>query len=65
MSDAIDASTKKRGRPGTGKGQQVVVRLQPDLLALLDDFTEREGLKGRPEAVRAILRDRLQVETTD
>jgi len=29
---------KRRGPPPTGKGQMVGVRLQPDLMKLLDDY---------------------------
>lgn len=49
----INASTKRRGRPATGKGVQVVVRLQPELLSWLDD--ERAKLDPeptRPEFIR-------------
>jgi len=46
----------KRGRPATGKGLTVGVRLQPDLLAWLD--TERAKLDPeptRPEFIRQAL----------
>lgn len=53
----INATTKRRGRPATGKGEPVQVRLQPDQLRELDDWIAKEG-KGqtRPEAIRDILR---------
>lgn len=47
---------KRRGPAPTGKGTQVVVRLQPDMLDWLD--TERGKLDpqpSRPEMVRLIL----------
>lgn len=47
---------QKRGRPATGKGTPVQVRLQPDLLAQLDSYIDRErqGM-SRPEAIRLIV----------
>lgn len=47
---------QKRGRPATGKGTPVQVRLQPDLLAQLDSYIEsdRPGM-SRPEAIRLIV----------
>lgn len=36
-----------------------MVRLQPDILAALDDFAASEKDTSRPEAVRRILRDWL------
>ena len=61
MKPSIPASTKKRGRPKTtGPGLQVVVRLQPDLLAALDRFIADDGsIASRPEAVRILLADSL------
>lgn len=48
---------KRRGRPATGKGLPILVRLQPDLLALLDaSIVDNET---RPEAVRRILKQYL------
>lgn len=58
---SISASTKKRGRPvTTGKGVQIGVRLQPDQLAALDDWILKQaGTLTRPEAIRAILNEKL------
>ena len=54
---------KTRKRPGpkpTGKGTQVVVRMQPPLLKSLEKFIkEQPGILTRPEAVRIILADAL------
>ena len=54
---SIDASIKKRGRPATGKGVQVVVRLQPDDLDALDAHiaAQPEPKPTRPEAIRRVL----------
>lgn len=59
MADAIRASKKSRGRPATGKGQQVVVRMQPDLLIAVDRFAADQNSPSRPEAVRTLLQDHL------
>ena len=51
---------KRRGPVPTGKGIQIQVRLQPDLLSNLDNWIE-ENAPGvsRPEAIRRILKDRV------
>ncbi|MBB4259976.1 hypothetical protein [Bradyrhizobium sp. CIR3A] len=48
---------KKRGPAPTGKGVQVVVRMQPHQLAALDQWISRQNERdlSRPEAVRQIL----------
>jgi hypothetical protein len=56
MSSEFNATTKRRGRPATGKGTPVQVRLQPeDLFALdrarLDDIE----VDTRPEFIRKVL----------
>lgn len=50
---------KKRGRPAIGHGVQIGLRLQPDLLAALDDWiAARPGANlSRPEAIRRVMRD--------
>lgn len=45
---------KKRGPAPTGKGEPIMVRLQPDLLAKVDDAAKKDGV-SRPEAVRRII----------
>ena len=60
MSDAI-ADTRKRGRPPVGS-VGVMVKLPPDQLAALDAWiAERspDAALSRPEAIRALLRERL------
>lgn len=58
---SIGASINKRGRPATGKGTQVVVRLQPDDLAALDAHIAEhpEPKPSRPEAIRRVLSERF------
>ena len=52
---------KTRGRPATGLGTPVMVRLQPDMLAKLDQFIEDSKADlTRPEAIRLILADYLK-----
>lgn len=47
---------KRRGPAPTGKGVQVVVRLQPGPLAALDKWIGRQpGEMTRPEALRAMM----------
>lgn len=54
----INATNKKRGRPATGIGTPVQVRLQPPELAALDAY---RGDQTRPAAIRAILKEKLDV----
>ncbi|WP_234710784.1 CopG family transcriptional regulator [Sinorhizobium meliloti] len=44
---------QKRGRPATGKGTPVQVRLQPELLEILDKLAAEIG-STRPEALRYV-----------
>lgn len=48
---------KKRGRPATGRGQTVGVRIHDDQLAQLDAWIARqdEPQPSRPEAIRQLL----------
>ncbi len=55
---------KKRGPPATGKGTPVQVRLQPDLLEMVDAYARQmkwpkrptmTQYMSRPEAIRQIL----------
>jgi len=56
MASQTVLARKKRGPAPTGKGQQVVVRLQPDLLAFIDTLRQRhDPALSRPEAVRQSL----------
>jgi hypothetical protein len=55
---------KKRGPAPTGKGTQVVVRLQPDPLAALDAWVakQKDG-PTRAEAIRRLVELGLKVKT--
>lgn len=47
---------KKRGRPATGRGTPVQVRVQPELLARLDNFRKKRGNSfSRAEAFRRLV----------
>jgi hypothetical protein len=46
---------KKRGPAPTGKGTPVVVRMQPEVLQLLDDWISHFEPVSRPEAIRLLL----------
>lgn len=58
MAKAI-SDIKKRGRPATGEGTPIMVRLQPDLLSGVDAFAAGHNDVSRPEAVRRILQEYL------
>lgn len=45
---------KKRGPPATGKGTQIQVRLQPELLSVVDQLAREVGT-SRPDALRFAL----------
>lgn len=58
----INASKKRRGRPATGKGTQVVVRMQPTALERLDRWAAEQKVTSRPEAVRQLVDLGLRVD---
>lgn len=53
----VRATIKSKGRPATGKGLPVQVRLQPDQLAALDAWIAKlpDPKPSRPEAIRQAL----------
>ncbi|MGQ2941565.1 MAG: hypothetical protein ACT6Q7_14075 [Blastomonas fulva] len=52
---SIRATIKRKGRPATGKGTPISVRLQPDQLAALDAWIEAQGGGiSRPKAIRLL-----------
>jgi hypothetical protein len=54
---------KRRGPPPTGKGVQVVVRLQPAPLGALDAWaTKQEDQPTRAEAIRRLVELGLKVK---
>jgi metal-responsive CopG/Arc/MetJ family transcriptional regulator len=58
MNKQVTVLTRKRRGPApTGKGTLVGVRLQPDMLAGVDQFIAEHDEISRPEAIRLIIRD--------
>jgi len=57
-------SQKRRGRPPTGTGALIGVRLQPDQLGALDKWIARhpDPKPSRPEAIRRMVTDHLAGE---
>jgi hypothetical protein len=62
-----DIPKKKRGRPASGgRGEGVLVRLQPDRLAAIDAWITRQTAPmTRPEAIRAMLDAVLVIVSND
>ena len=55
MKRQIVLAKKKRGPPATGKGIQIVVRMQPEPLKRLDDWcAAQEHNPTRPEGLRRL-----------
>jgi hypothetical protein len=56
---------KKRGPPATGKGEPVVVRMHPPMLAVLDEWIakQKQPFPSRPEAVRRLVELGLRAKT--
>jgi len=52
----LSDNKKKLGRPATGVGTMIGVRLQPDQLAAVDDWAEQQpDAPTRPEAIRRLV----------
>jgi Arc/MetJ-type ribon-helix-helix transcriptional regulator len=63
MGRQLETPPKKRGPPATGKGEPILVRLQPAQLAALDAWMGRQDARlSRPEAIRRLLEQALAVE---
>ena len=58
---SITVEPKKRGRPATGRDPLIGFRAPPDLLAQLEAYGEREGLK-RSEAIRRLVEEALEAK---
>jgi hypothetical protein len=57
MVKSINVIKKARGRPATGQGTLLGVRLQPSLLEALDSWISKQKQPNltRPEAVRQLI----------
>jgi hypothetical protein len=54
-------SRKKRGPPPTGKGEPIMVRVQPDLLKKLEAWrAHQDDRPSRPEAIRRLVEQALE-----
>ena len=51
-----DSQKRKRGRPATGRGKTIGVRIHDDLLARLDAY---RGELSRPKAIRKLIEKAL------
>jgi hypothetical protein len=57
-------SRKKRGPAPTGKGVPILVRLQPPLLANVDEWISKQDIPfTRPEAIRRLIEVALSVKS--
>jgi metal-responsive CopG/Arc/MetJ family transcriptional regulator len=57
-------SRKKRGPPPTGKGIPILVRLQPLLLADVDEWIVKPDIPfSRPEAIRRLIESALATKS--
>ncbi|UZE46990.1 hypothetical protein ONR75_18470 [Rhodopseudomonas sp. P2A-2r] len=55
--------TKSSQRRAPATGEPVMVRLQPDMSKLLDDWRRKQDdLPGRPEAIRRLLTQALKAK---
>jgi hypothetical protein len=59
-SDILQPKNRKRGRPPTGEGIPVQVRLKESLLKSVDTWRrQQEDLPSRPEAIRRLIEQSL------
>lgn len=60
-SNLLQPKNRKRGRPPTGEGIPVQVRLKESLLDTIDAWRRRQDdLPTRPEAIRRLIEQALQ-----
>ena len=65
MKKQIVIPRKRRGPPATGKGEPVVVRMHPPMLAGLDEWIakQKQPFPTRPEAIRRMVEIALKTES--
>jgi hypothetical protein len=62
MKESINVIKKSRGRPATGTGTLIGVRLQPPQLKALDTWIAQQNAPlTRPEAIRAMMETILHI----
>jgi hypothetical protein len=66
MDQSTNDTKNRGGRPRTGIGKPIMVRLQPDQLAILDKWISRQAdpKPSRPEAIRKLLAQALPTANT-
>jgi hypothetical protein len=66
MKKSINVIKKSRGRPATGQGTLIGVRLQPPQLKALDAWISQQTTPlTRPEAIRAMMETILHILSKD
>jgi hypothetical protein len=66
MQKSINVIKKSRGRPATGQGTRIGVRLQPSRLKALDAWIAQQSAPvTRPEAIRAMMETILHILSKD
>ncbi len=66
MNKSINVIKKGRGRPATGQGTLIGVRLQPSQLKALDAWIDKQDASlTRPEAIRAMMETILHILSKD
>jgi len=66
MNKSINVIKKRRGRPATGQGTLIGVRLQPSQLKALDAWIDKQDASlTRPEAIRAMMETILHILSKD
>jgi hypothetical protein len=66
MKQSINVIKKSRGRPATGQGTLIGVRLQPSHLKALDAWIAQQNAPlTRPEAIRAMMETILHILSKD
>ena len=66
MNKSINVIKKGRGRPATGQGTLIGVRLQPSQLKALDGWIAKKNASlTRPEAIRAMMETILHILSKD
>jgi len=66
MNQSINVIKKGRGRPATGQGTLIGVRLQPSQLKALDAWIDEQDVSlTRPEAIRAMMETMLHILSKD
>jgi hypothetical protein len=66
MNKSINVIKKGRGRPATGQGTLIGVRLQPSQLKALDGWIAKQDASlTRPEAIRAMMETILHILSKD